>query len=421
MCFFASYVLPEYICFMNVALRTRKFETTYPDGENSAPKLTRLGKYVMNSDGSFKMKGGKKILIRFKQLTIQYYLEIYRKGEKRESQFLDIFILPSDTAQQKEDKTALANSIRNKVEQEYAAGKFDNVLPKYRSGIDFFAYCDNYLKEYKNKDNRKVAGSIKHFKRFYETKYNRTTLSMASFKNTVANDFIKYLKKDSGLSGGTPMAYLKKIKAIAKAAHFDRLLNEDPFYLLSTKLLQHKDVIKKEVLTEDELIQLFKTPCSNEFVRRTFFWGCYTGMGMGEIRKLKWSQIKIDAKELRYSRGKTEIKVVLHLNNFTEKLLFGLNKKNTLVFEDYRMPSDNGINKVLGRWVRSAGIDKHITFYCSRHIFGTRVLRTSNNLKVVAETMGHSSTRFTENYARIIDNEDKKAVESLPDISLGTA
>ena len=141
-------------------------------------------------------------------------------------------------------------------------------------------------------------------------------------------------------------------------------------------------------------------------------------MGMGEIRTLKWSQIKIDTKELSYTRGKTENKVVLHLNTFTEKLLFGLNRKNALVFGDYRMPSDNGINKVLSRWVRSAGIDKHITFYCSRHIFGTRILRTSNNLKVVAETMGHNSTRFTENYARIIDNEDKKAVASLPDISL---
>jgi len=403
---------------MNVSLRTRKFETTYPNGDKAAPKLKRLGKYAKNKDGSFKMKGGNKVLTKFAMPTTQYYLDINRTGAKRESQYLDIFILPSDTPQQKGDKTALANSIRNKVEQEYAAGKFDNVLPKYRRNIDFLAYCDKYLKEYKNKDSRKVAGAIKHFKTFYSTKYNRITLSMTSFKNNVANDFIKYLKKDSGLSGGTPMAYLKKIKAIAKAAHFDRFLNEDPFYLLSTKLLQHKDVIKKEVLTENELIQLFKTPCSNEFVRRTFFWGCYTGMGMGEIRKLKWSQIKIDAKELRYSRGKTENKVVLHLNSFAEKLLFGLNKKNTLVFGDYRMPSDNGINKVLGRWVRSAGIDKHITFYCSRHIFGTRVLRTSNNLKVVAETMGHSSTRFTENYARIIDNEDKKAVASLPDISL---
>ena len=402
---------------MNVALRTRKFETTYPNGDRSAPKLTRLGKYVKNSDGSFKMKGGKKVLTKFKMLTTQFYLDINRKESKRESQYLDIFVLPSDTAQQKEDKTALANSIRNKVEQEYAAGKFDNVLPKYRNSIDFLAYCDNYAKKYKNKDVRKVLGAIAHFKRFYGTKYNKSTLAMASFKNTVANDFIKYLKKDSGLNGGTPLSYLKTIKAIAKSAHYDRLLSEDPFYLLSTKSLQYKDVIKKEVLTEDELMLLFKTPCSNEFVRRTFFWGCYTGMGMGEIRILKWSQIKIEAKELKYTRGKTGNKVVLHLNSFTEKLLFGLNRKNTLVFGDYKMLSNPGVNKVISKWVRSAGIDKHITFYCSRHIFGTRVLRTSNNLKVVAETMGHSSTKFTENYARIIDNEDKKAVASLPDIS----
>jgi len=39
-------------------------------------------------------------------------------------------------------------------------------------------------------------------------------------------------------------------------------------------------------------------------------------------------------------------------------------------------------------------------------------------LKVVAETMGHSSTRFTENYARIIDDEDKIAVMELPNIGM---
>ena len=126
---------------------------------------------------------------------------------------------------------------------------------------------------------------------------------MSSFKNSVANGFISYLKKDSGLSGGTPIAYLKKIKGIVKAAHFDRYLNENPFLYLSTKALQVKDVVRKEVLSEQELMQLFKTPCSNEFIRKAFFVGCYTGMGMAEIRKLKWKQVNYKDKRLINSRS----------------------------------------------------------------------------------------------------------------------
>ena len=410
--------LQVYICLMNVSLRTVKFETTYIDGDITKPKFKRIGKYQKNANGEFKMKDGKKVKTRFVNPSEQYYLDIYRKGSKRETQYLDIYILPTDNEIQKADKKALAMDTRNKVEQEYSAGQYENILPKYRNQIDFMAYCDEYLKLYKNKDVRKVDAAIKHFKAFYKANHKKDTLPMSSFKNSVANGFISYLKKDSGLSGGTPIAYLKKIKGIVKAAHFDRYLNENPFLYLSTKAIQVKDVVRKEVLSEQELIQLYKTPCSNEFIRRAFFLGCFTGMGMAEIRQLKWKQVNYKDKTLTYTRGKTDITVELGLNIAVENLFFGLSKKSILVFDSFKMPSDNGINKVLGTWVKNAGIDKHITFYCSRHTFGTRVLRNSKNLKVVAETMGHSSTRFTENYARIIDNEDKIAVMELPNIGM---
>ena len=410
--------LQGYICLMNVSLRTVKFETTYIDGDVTKPKFKRIGKYQKNANGEFKMKDGKKVKTRFVNLSEQYYLDIYRKGSKRESQYLDIFILPTDNEIQKADKKALAMDTRNKVEQEYSAGQYENILPKYRNQIDFMIYCDEYLKTYKNKDIRKVNAAIKHFKAFYKAKHKKDILPMSSFKNSVANGFISYLKKDSGLSGGTPIAYLKKIKGIVKAAHFDRYLNENPFLYLSTKALQVKDVVRKEVLSEQELMQLFKTPCSNEFIRRAFFLGCYTGMGMAEIRKLKWKQVNYKDKRLTYTRGKTDITVELGLNIAVEILFFGLSQKSILVFDSFKIPSGNGINKVLGTWVKRAGIDKHITFYCCRHTFGTRVLRNSKNLKVVAEAMGHSSTRFTENYARIIDDEDKIAVMDLPNIGM---
>ena len=129
--------LQDYICLMNVSLRTVKFETTYIDGDITKPKFKRLGKYQKNANGEFKMKDGKKVKTRFVNLSEQYYLDIYRKGSKRESQYLDIFILPTDNEIQKADKKALAMDTRNKVEQEYSAGQYENILPKYRNQIDF--------------------------------------------------------------------------------------------------------------------------------------------------------------------------------------------------------------------------------------------------------------------------------------------
>lgn len=405
---------------MNVQLRTRLFETYYKDADKTKPTFKRVNKYQKNKDGSFKLKDGKKVRTKIKNPSYQYYLDIYRAGSKREIQYLDIFILPTDNEIDKANKKDLANSIWNKVLQEYAAGKFENVLPKYREQIDFIEYCQIYLEQYTNKDYRKVVGAINHFKKYLQGRYKKTDLPMASFTSDVANGFIKYLKKDSGLSGGTPISYLKKIKGIIKQAQFERLMNENPFQFLSTKDLRTKDYeqIKKMVLSESELQALFQTKCSNEFVRRAFFLAVYTGMGMAEIRTLKWKQIDYKAKQIKYNRAKSGNPVELHLHPFIEKLLFGLDRSNELVFADYKMPSDNGINKVLKTWIKNAGIDKHITFYCARHLFGVRTLRTSKNLKVVADIMGHSTTRYTEVYARIIDDEDVKAVESLPDISI---
>ena len=58
---------------MNVALRTRKFETTYIDGDITKPKFKRVGKYQKNKDGTPKMKGDKKVKAKFTNPSEQFY------------------------------------------------------------------------------------------------------------------------------------------------------------------------------------------------------------------------------------------------------------------------------------------------------------------------------------------------------------
>lgn len=408
-------MFPRFICIVKVSIRKRVFETIYEGKDKSQYKLKRVNKYQKKKNGEYKLKNNKKVKTIVKNPAYQYYLDIYNGSGRRETQFLNVFILPTDTKQEREDKLDFVNKTRNRIEQELEADKYENVLPKYRERIDFLKYCELYRENYKNKDHRKLEGAIKHFKTYLKSKHNKQRLSMTSFDKVVANGFIQYLAKDSGLSGDTPKSYLKKIKAIVRSAQFDKYIKEDPFQFLSTKSLKTDNKIKKEVLTEDELVQLYKTQCGNEIVRRAFFFACYTGMGRAEIVALKWSHISFKNKTIKYSRAKSEVPVKLHLHPDVEALLFGLDKSKEKVFN---LPSTNGINKVIGSWVRRAGIDKHITFYCARHTYGTRTLRTSKNLKVVSEIMGHKSTTYTENYVRLVEDEDKKAISELPSISL---
>jgi site-specific recombinase XerC len=45
-----------------------------------------------------------------------------------------------------------------------------------------------------------------------------------------------------------------------------------------------------------------------------------------------------------------------------------------------------------------AGLPKYLVLYCSRHDYGTRVLRETGNLAAVMKTMGHNDVRTAMKY-----------------------
>ena len=62
------------------------------------------------------------------------------------------------------------------------------------------------------------------------------------------------------------------------------------------------------------------------------------------------------------------------------------------------------VNKYLKDIAILCGIDKRITFHTSRHTFATTVTLSNNiSLEVVSKMMGHTNTRMTTHYAKLID------------------
>ena len=94
--------------------------------------------------------------------------------------------------------------------------------------------------------------------------------------------------------------------------------------------------------------------------------------------------------------------------------------KNDLVFS---LPSHTMALKALRRWTMFAGIDKHITFHCARHSFGTNMTATTAqkglSIRVVQEMMGHSSLKYTERYTRVVDEQKKAAMQELNKLMQG--
>jgi integrase len=412
---------------MGVKLRTRVFKST-KDKNTKEWKLTRVtSKHKMKATGRKTKKGhdefkpvldakGNKILVKIKNPTYQYYLDIYVKGKPRICEYLPIFNYPDSSPEVKESNFLIANQTRNNKEQELSSKNLKDYVPDHKSLVVFVDYArDVYFPTYENKDFRKVSGAINHFEKYLEG-VHKVGLTFGEFDVLIANGFLKYLKKKSGLKGETPLAYLKKIKAIIVEAKAENYLKSNPFETVSTKDLRTETTLKKNILTHSELATLYKSTCNNEWVKRAFILACYSGLGMAEIRTLKWSQIDFEQKILTYSRAKTEVEAKVHLHSIVEKVLFGINRNSDLVF-DNQLGTDEGVKKVLQTWVRKAGIKKHITFYCGRHTYGTYMQSESKDLLVTAKAMGQKNTIYTEVYAKVLDNADIKAAKSIPDVS----
>lgn len=346
--------------------------------------------------------------------AIKFYLDIYSNGQ-RVYEFLDVKIEPSDSKSVKDEKKSIANLIRSNRELELLTAS-TNYIPKHLKSINFFDFAESFVLEYNKKDVRMIEASLKRFKTFVDN----PRLKLSDISHLTMVGFMNYLNDKSGLSGETPHNYFTRFKKILKDAELKNLIRDNPTKNIKfQKKTGGGDELKKQILTSDELQILANTQCGNEELRKAFLFACYTGLGYAEIKKLKWKNIKND--RLTTRREKTNQKIEIKLKDALLRLIGDKTTNEDLIFsligENGKPISDNGINKCLKNWVKRAKIDKHITFYCGRHTFATQLLKYGANLKTVADALGHTDTKHTIKYLNYIDSLKDDAVDNLPELT----
>ena len=115
--------------------------------------------------------------------------------------------------------------------------------------------------------------------------------------------------------------------------------------------------------------------------------------------------MKVSIGKRKLANGRVALRALQRERSEDDKLLF-------------RPLSYNRTLQVLDRWVRQSGIDKHVTFHCARHTFITNLISLDVNLNTVAALAGHSSTRHTEVYVHLREEETDAAVKKLPPLNL---
>lgn len=337
------------------------------------------------------------------------YLDIYFNGE-RKNEYLRIYIKPSDPPQIRKEMKNLADKIRIKRESQLLNNEYGFVSTTEKNK-NFIQYYEQFAKNYDKQDYRKVNASLRKFKAFI----GKDRLPMKKVTPLLCEQYAEYLTSErGGLNGDTPRNYWTKFLKVLKTAKKEKIIAVNPAEDIRFKTKNNKGVLKKNILTQDELQLIAKTHCGNEEIKKAFLFACFTGLGAAEIRKLTWSRIRNN--KLVIYREKTGEQVVNDLHPVALQLIGESKSHDSKVFQE--LPSDNGINKCLKYWIERAGIDKKITFYCGRHTFATQLLLNGANLKTVADCLGHADTTHTMKYLNYVDSLKSKAISNLPNIKL---
>ena len=345
---------------------------------------------------------------------------------QRKREFLHLTLLATPRTpierQQNKETLSLAQKIRFEREQELKDSLYGYRLKKDRE-INFIDYFQAYIDGYTKKDIRMVQIALSRFRDFLKEtpEYNKFALKIKPEQITrdMIVAFTEYLQSRS-VGEGAKSIYARFKKVIKYAIEHDAML-KNPCTGITIKVDDQQ--LRKEVLSPEEMQQLIATHYEHENpnTRRAFIFCLYCGLRFCDVKDLTFANVDYSNKLLKFEQNKTKghsasSGVVIPLNDGILKLIgepSSPDKRDEVIFP---LPSYEMCSKALRRWVKRAGINKHISWHCARHSFAVNILNNGANIKTVASLLGHSGLKHTEKYTRAIDGLKQDAINRLPEL-----
>lgn len=379
-------------------------------GRQSEPVLDEMGEPVLYQSG--KMAGTPK----------------YRVKHIRSKESLNLFLIsnpktPFDRNQNKET-LQLAKKIRFEKEQELLEKKEGFRLKKDRQ-IDFLQFFQSYIDTYTKKDVRMLQMAFRRFNDFLKDTPEYTRFAKGIKPEQMDKDmmiaFTEYLQSRSRGEGAKGV--FQRFKKVVKYAIDHDYMTKNPCNGVSIKT--DDQILRKDVLSLDEEKALIGTHYTGENpnIRRAFILSLYCGLRFCDVKDLTFANVDYSNRLLKFEQNKTKghsanSGVVIPLNDGLLRLIgepTDEQGKDSLIFQ---LPSYEMCSKAVKRWVKRAGIEKHITWHCARHSFAVNILNNGANIKTVASLLGHSGLKHTEKYTRAVDELKQKAINSLPTLEI---
>lgn len=278
-----------------------------------------------------------------------------------------------------------------------------------------------------NQDQQKMVGkgvskatywiseyTVRLIQEFIGKKYKREDLFLRELNLNFIQSFHTFLRTDKGMAQNSSTKHLKLLKKILNLAIVNSHININPFATYKVE----REPVEIDFLDEEELRKIinFDTPIPRfERAKDMFLFGCFTGLSYIDIKTLTPEHFEKDGTGriwIKKRRVKTGVLSRIPLLPIA-KLILDKYKggERLLPIQD---PAD--INKYLKDIAILCNIKKRITFHTSRHTFASTVTLANNiSLEVVSKMLGHTNTRMTTHYAKLIDRCIGEQMDKLMD------
>ena len=276
-----------------------------------------------------------------------------------------------------------------------------------------------------NKEQEKLVGNgvskatywisvytVRLLKEFVQQKYKREDLYLRELNLNFIQSFHTFLRIDKGMAQNSSTKHLKLLKKIVNLAVANSYMTTNPFITYKIE----REPVEIDFLDEEELRKIinFDTPLPRlERAKDMFLFGCFTGLSYIDIKTLTPEHFEKDSTGriwIKKRRVKTGVLSRIPLLPIA-KLILDKYKggEKLLPIQD---PAD--INKYLKDIAILCDIKKRITFHTSRHTFASTVTLANNiSLEVVSKMLGHTNTRMTNHYAKLIDKCIGEQIDKL--------
>lgn len=265
---------------------------------------------------------------------------------------------------------------------------------------------------------RRYECCSRYLQELIQKKYGEDDLLLKEVKGELVRDFEFFMKTEKKCQQNTMIRYMKCFKKVINLAIANEYISRNPFVGIKF----HEVPVNKEFLTMEEVTRITQKEFAIlrlELVRDVFLFSIWTGLAFIDVYNLKQEHIVTDNNGnlwIRKTREKT--------NNMCNIPLLSTPKQILMKYEGHPVCKERGTllpvmcnqkyNSYLKEIADLCGINKKLSTHTARYTFASVVALANNvSLSNVAKMLGHSSTRMTQHYAKVLDQSILKDMQKV--------